>query len=1011
MSVRAPKTYWKSLSQRSDGSIALPIAGDEFAEVPQPDQRGVSRRDFLAAAGFTFGTVALTGCSRTPVEKAIPFLVQPEAIVPGRATHYASTCGACPAGCGILVKNRDGRAIKIEGNPDHPVSHGGLCAVGQASVLGLYDNRRLRQPTLSGSASTWAAVDAKIDEQLAAVRASGGAVRLLTGPVTSATTSRTIETFLGAFADGRHVSYETLSSSAISEAHHRTHGQRLLPRYLFNKADVIVGFDADFLGTWLSPVAFTADWAERRRADQAPDAFSYHAQFESRLSVTGGKADRRVRLAPGEMGLVLSHLAAALANRAGATFDASGLAPSPVPAAVLGEVADRLWHARGKSLVVCGGQDVDTQVIGNYINHLLGNYGTTVDVAKPARRHDAGDEAVQSLMEELAAGTVGALFIHGVNPVYDLPNGAAFATAMSKCSLVVSLADRPDETSKLATCVCPDHHYLESWGDVDLGGGTIGFSQPTMRPMFDTRSLLESLSVWSGTPRSAEAMVKETWAARINWGQSIHDGFADVTPQSVGAAGFAADAVKPVTAEAVPGGKFALVLYPKVALPDGRHAGNPWLQETPDPITKVVWDNYASLSETAAGRLGLATGDVVRVSLDGVGGAAGSVELPVLVQPGQHDQVVAIALGYGGEETARFADVGPEWLEKKPTLGANGRVGARASGLLTYRGGTLRLAGATVSVAPVGRRHELASTQDYHNIEVPEKLTVPGMDRRRPLIHETTLAAYRETGKLPDHGHHGHHESPGELWPDDHKYEGHHWGMAIDLTACTGCSACVVACQVENNVPVVGRDEVRRKRIMHWMRIDRYYSGDGDEVDLLHQPMMCQHCDQAPCETVCPVLATVHSDEGLNQQAYNRCVGTRYCANNCPYKVRRFNWFEYARDDRLANMSLNPDVTVRSRGVMEKCSLCVQRIEAARVEAKLAGRDIADGDVLPACQQSCPARAIVFGDMNDPKSAVSKLIASGRHYRLLEETNVRPSVGYLGLVRNREEDKDQEHHG
>ncbi len=337
-------------------------------------------------------------------------------------------------------------------------------------------------------------------------------------------------------------------------------------------------------------------------------------------------------------------------------------------------------------------------------------------------------------------------------------------------------------------------------------------------------------------------------------------------------------------------------------------------------------------------------------------------------------------------------------------------MGTNAAPLLTYRDGTLRLSGAAVSVTRTGRTHELACTQDYHNIEVPEALTVPGMNRRRPLIGETSLASYKKNGTLDHHGHGGHHDL-GELWPEDHQYNGHHWGMAVDLTACTGCSACVVACQVENNVPVVGRDEVRRKRIMHWLRIDRYYCDNHGEVDVAHQPMMCHHCDHAPCETVCPVLATVHSEEGLNQQTYNRCVGTRYCANNCPYKVRRFNWFEYAREDTLANMMLNPDVTVRSRGVMEKCSFCVQRIEEVRVEAKREGRPIADGDVLPACQQSCPARAIVFGDMNDPESAVSKLIAGGRHYRLLEETNVRPSVGYLGLVRNRQDDEDRTHHG
>ena len=1012
MSDTSSKKYWKSLSKRGDGDISLPIAGDEFPEAPPQQGVEVRRRDFLAAAGFALGGVVLSGCSRTPVEKAIPFLVQPETIVPGRATHYASTCRACNAGCGLLAKNRDGRVIKLEGNPEHPVSRGGLCAVGQASVLGLYDSKRLRHPLQVGKRATWDAVDAAIMGQLEAMRKNGATVRLLTRPISSPTKRRVIQQFLSGFADAKHVSYEMLSSSSIQLAHKRTHGQSVLPRYSFDKAKVIVGFDADFLGTWISPVAFTAGWASTRRAEADAELFSYHAQFESRLSVTGGKADRRVSIAPGQLGAMMSQIASAIARKAGVAFDASNLGSVEVDAHLLEDIAARLWHARGKSLVVCGSQDVDTQVVCNFVNHTLGNYGATLDIAHPDVQDGHGDSEIQNLLKELDAGTVDALFIDGVNPVYDLPNGAAFAAAMSRVPLVVSFADRVSELSKHATYICPDHHYLESWGDVAFGDGVVGFQQPAMSPLFDTRSVLESLSKWTGTHKSDQALVRETWGDRVAWNQSIHDGFATVSQPPTATATFKADAVKPVrSGESVSTGKLALVLYPKVAMLDGRGACNPWLQEMPDPITKVVWDNYASISQATAASLGVESGDVLSITLAEPGTDAKTIELPALVQPGQHDQAVAIALGYGHPESSRFADVGPEWLEKKPNLGDNGLVGTNASALLTYRGGRLRLSGASVSVTRTGRKHPLATTQDYHNIEVPAALVVTGMNRRRPMVRETTLTAYKRDGKLPQHGHAAHHEDLGDLWPDDHKYEGHHWGMAVDLTSCTGCSACVVSCQIENNVPVVGRDEVRRKRIMHWLRIDRYFSDTDEGVDVLHQPVMCQHCDHAPCETVCPVLATVHGEEGLNQQAYNRCVGTRYCANNCPYKVRRFNWFDYAHEDKLANMALNPDLTVRTRGVMEKCSFCIQRIEEARIEAKKQGRPIADGDVKPACQQSCPAGAIVFGDMNDPESAVSKLINSGRHYRMLEETNVKPSVGYLGLVRNREEDEDETHHG
>ncbi len=1016
MSDNSSKEYWKSLERRSDGVRPLPVAGDEFASVPDApggERKGVElrRRDFLAAAGFVLGSATLSGCARAPVEKAIPYLVAPETIVPGRATYYASTCGACSAGCGMVVKNRDGRAIKVEGNAEHPVSHGGLCAVGQASVLGLYDSHRLEHPLQDGQEATWEVVDSEVTHRFDAMRKSGAAVRLLTGTVTSPTKRRVIQAFLKSFPNAKHIEYAMLSTSAICGAHRKTHGQSVVPRYSFDKAAVIVGFDADFLGTWLSPVAFTAGWSKGRRADVDTKNFSYHAQFESRLTVTGGKADRRVAIAPAQLGSVMNRLASLLATRAGVAFGATG-DDTDVHAPVIEGLAARLWHARGKSLVVCGSQDVATQIVCNFINHMLGNYGATLDIARPFAEGEASDTGAQELLRELQSGSVDALIIDNVDPVYDLPNGAEFEAAIKQAGLVVSVADRINDTSKLATYVCPDHHYLESWGDVTLGGGFVGFQQPVMRALFDTRSVLESLSIWSasGSHKSDQALVRETWGDQVAWNMAIHDGFARISELRVASATFRNAAVKPIVDAGRPSGQeLALVLYPKVAMRDGRHASNPWLHEMPDPITKVVWDNYASIAEDTAGKLGIETGDVVRVTL--ADGKSPAIELPALVQPAQHDQVVAIALGYGHPESARFKQVGPAWLEGKPTLGDNGLVGTNAAKLLTYRDGTLRLSGEHVSIAKTNRTHSLACTQDYHNIEIPASLVLPGMDRRRPMIQETTLAAYERDGTLPSHGYDAHHKDLGDLWPDDHKYEGYHWGMAIDLTTCTGCSACVVSCQVENNVPVVGRDEVARKRIMHWLRIDRYYSDSEGTTDILHQPVMCQHCDNAPCETVCPVLATAHSEEGLNMQTYNRCVGTRYCANNCPYKVRRFNWFDYAHEDTLANMALNPDITVRTRGVMEKCSLCVQRIEEARIEAKKQGIPIADGDIKTACQQSCPAGSIVFGDMNDPKSAVSKLIKSGRHYRMLEETNVKPSVGYLGLVRNRDENEDPTHHG
>ncbi len=996
--------YWKCLEERNGDAAWLAASRDEFPEPPLV--RRPARREFLQAAGFVFGGALFAGCSRAPVEKLIPLPEQPEELVPGRATWYASTCDACPAGCGLLVKTRDGRPIKLEGNPEHPVSRGGLCAVGQASLLGLYDSLRFEQPLLEGRAATWEEVDRAIGEKLDAIQRNGGAVRFLTGTVHSPTVLASIQAFLGRFPDARHVVWDPLSSAAIPDAHQRTHGVRRLPRFFFDKAAVIVSLDADFLGAWISPVEHTAAYQAGRRMEQPGAEPSFHVQFESRLSLTGTKADRRVVVRPQELGAVAARLAALIAERAGAKFDA-GEAPPPVSGELLSELADRLWAHRGRSLVVSGSQEIEVQKLCNLINQLLGNYGRTLDIVRPSWQRQGSDAELQTLLEEMEEGRVAALFIAGLNPVYELPASARVRERLEKAPLVVSFAERPDETTKLAHFVCPDHHFLESWGDREPVAGVLSLIQPVIRPLASTRALVESLAVWMGEPRSAYEIVRQHWRTRFYsgpddeaafrefWERSLSRGFVELETRRLEPPGrFDAGQVRaPKAAPQAPAGEFTLVLYPKVALREGRHAYNPWLQELPDPITKVAWDNYASLSPATAERLGLAEGDVVRIQTSDGGGAA--VEVPVFVQPGQHDGVVAVALGYGSVLTERFAGIGPQWIEARPDTGGDGRVGVNAAPLLTFAGGTVRYDRAGVRLEPTGRRYELASTQMHHTITVPERLAPPGGERR-PMIQETSLARHMDdlrAGRLWEE------QERTDLWPPDHPFTGHRWAMVVDLSACTGCSACVVACQVENNIPVVGKDEVRRKREMHWIRIDRYYAEDGGQLRVAHQPMLCQQCEHAPCETVCPVLATVHSEEGLNQQIYNRCVGTRYCANNCPYKVRRFNWFEYSHDDRLANLTLNPDVTVRSRGVMEKCTFCVQRIHEAKIEAKRRGEAPADGAIQPACQQSCPAGAIVFGDLNDPESRVARLWRSPRRYQVLEEINVRPSVTYLKLVR------------
>jgi Fe-S-cluster-containing dehydrogenase component len=967
---------WRSLEEWQ--ALSEPD-GPEFAETPIGIEGGPDRRGFLKAAGFSFGAAMLAGCSRT-VQKIEPNLQQPEGFIPGRSVYYASTCGACSAACGTLVKVRDGRPIKVEGNPDHPVSRGGLCAVGQASILGLYDSQRVGQPVLEGKAAGWAQVDAFVQARLEEVRRASGTVRLLTGTVHSPTESAWIRRFLEGFGNSRHVEYDALSSSAILNAHEQTHGARILPRYRFDKADVIVSIDADFLGTWISPVEYARGYALSR--DPHGARYAWHAQVESRMSLTGTKADRRIVASPGELPGFANDLFEAIRTGHSGRVE-------------VGEIAGRLKGARGRGLVVCGFEDVATQVAVNRINETLGNYGATIEMDRASRQRRGDDRELERLLAELSEGKVDVLVVAGANPVFEVPGG----DAVTRAKLLIVHAERLDETAARAQVVSAASHTLESWGDAEPIEGAASIVQPCLRPLFQTRTWVETLAAWSGKPGDALMLVREQWRQQIFpktksnlefdmfWEKALQDGIVQYEPAARARATVAQREPAPRTVPSRQEG-FDVVLYAKAAMLDGRHAYNPWLQEVPDPVTKVAWDNYACLAPTAAARLGVGSGDEVRIECGGQ-----SIDLPALVQPGQHAGTVAVALGYGSRLSERFAKAGPEWIEALPTLNERGLVGANAAPLLALDQGVLRYYRSGAKLSKTGKRVALACTQEHHSLTVPERLK-PAAGATRPIVQETTLAAIRESSvKRPAE------PLTPELWPPDHPYPVHHWAMVVDLNACTGCAACIVACQAENNIPVVGKDEMRRKREMHWMRIDRYYSGAPDNPRVAHQPMFCQQCDHAPCETVCPVLATSHSDEGLNQQTYNRCVGTRYCANNCPYKVRRFNWFQYSREDRVANLALNPDVAVRSRGVMEKCTFCVQRIQEAKIESKRLGHPLRDGDIRTACQQTCPAKAIVFGDLNDPQSEASRLMAEGRRFRVLEEINVRPAVGYLKIVR------------
>ncbi len=948
---------------------------------PIPLAAFASRRDFLQAAGFTL-VAAAAGCVRPPAQVLAPLEETAESPA-GRRIEYATTCAGCGAGCGISASVRDGRPVKLEGLPSHPVSRGGLCAAGQAGLLGLYDSHRVLQPRVRGQPASWPVVDAGVGEALRQAASRGGAVRLLTGTVEAAspTLRATIGRFLARHPGSRHDVLDALSASALADAHRPAAGERGLPRFRFDRAEVVVSFDADFLGTWISPVEFTA-----MRSLARP---RLHVQFESRMSLTGAKADRRVVVAPGELGAAMAALSGALWRRAGGAAQA----PAP-PSREIESLAEALWGARGRALVVCGDADARLQRHAAWMNEILDARAGAIEPDRDSRQRLGDEAAISRLADELERGEVGVLVIAGVNPVHERSDGARWRSLLERVPALVSVAERVDETSGLAHFHCPPPHALESWGDQEPVTGILGLRQPLWMPAGDTRSLAASLAAWTGAPADARELVRRHWQDSVYrpatdgasfedfWEGALRRGWVErpARPRQGRPRG-AGEPPARIPDEPRAPGTLDLVAYASPALLDGRHAYNPWLHELPDPFTKVTWESCASLSPARALALGVADGDIVRVAAAS-GANAGAIEVPVVIQPGQHDDAVAIPVGYGQELSRRFSALGPAWAGAATAAGAP--VGANVAPLVA--------AGrAGVRVTPTGRRIELARTQiDVAPTTADALVPDFGLVRRVPAGGRARARPPRPAPKV-DHARRA-------LWTGEAAPAGPRWGMVIDLDACTGCGACVIACQAENNTPVVGRDEVRRHREMHWMRIDRHYREGERGIEVAHQPMTCHHCGHAPCESVCPVLATTRSGDGLNQQVYSRCVGTRYCSNNCPYKVRRFNWFDYARDDALANLALNPDVSVRSRGVAEKCTLCAHRIQDARLQARQAGHSLADGDVTTACAQSCPAGAIVFGDLNDASSRAARSSRDPRAYTLLDHLNLEPALSYLAIV-------------
>ncbi|MEN3039928.1 MAG: 4Fe-4S dicluster domain-containing protein [Bacteroidia bacterium] len=989
-----------------------------------------NRRDFLKWCGITLSAAVLAACEKTPVKYALPYVKKPVEHIPSIADYYATTYFDGQIFQSVLAKVRDGRPIKIEGNPSFSPSEGGTHARGQASVLSLYDHTRLQKPQVDGKEVDWAVVGAALMDQLKAQDAQNKLIYLITAPIISPSLQALIKEWLAAFKNVRHIVYAPESYDALLTAHEVIFGVRVAPTYRFDKAQVIVGLNADFLGTWLDPTTFARQWSKNRQLYGDNTELSYHVQFESVPTITGLSADRRIALSPIEIERAVVNLYNRLAELAGQS--PANNDRWDTPNGDIAHVAKRLWEARGKSIVVARSQVPAIQALIVGINLLLDSYGNTIFVQPGCRLRAEKDSDFEAFLDEAKAGRVGGVVFHQVNPAYDYPQSSAFTEALKAIPVSISITQYKDETAQLCKYVLAEDHYLESWGDAQPYDGLYTLQQPTIAKIFSTKSFAEILLAWLGRNESHLEYLKGFWeknvypayqealksregkkvqpfwpqveetlptdTAEVFWIRALERGVVDMS--SLPAAQPKPNwnlaqwtALLPSPQEAPP---LTVYIYEKVGIGDGRVAGNPWLQELPDPVSRVSWDNYAVVSPVYARQVGLQTNDIVKVSVGDF-----SVELPVYVLPGTDAKTIAIAMGYGRVAGGRAA------------IGAGKNVFGFCSKLPAT--GYRVCVAPNASVTKVNGTYELARIQQWE--------TYVG----REYIREASLAAYKKDKRA------GNHEDPKliNLWWKEHQKPGHRWGMSIDLNLCIGCAACVVACVSENNIPVVGRDEVRRGRDMHWIRIDRYFTSQAghtgkpeefppappeDFPRAFFQPMLCQHCDHAPCETVCPVLAIAHSSEGINQQVYNRCVGTRYCANNCPYKVRRFNWFDYTNAERwvfnpvdeLGRMVLNPDVTVRARGVMEKCSFCTQRIQAGKLEAKKQGRPLRDGDIKTACQQACPTGAIVFGDLNDPESLVSKRTAEPRGYYALSELNVRPSIRYMVKIRN--EELPQTHH-
>ena len=1068
------KKYWQSFAELNDNERFQKLQNDEFKEdldVSEDDGKGwldakAPRRDFLKYVGFSTAAATLAASCEVPVRKAIPLANKPENVVPGIAKYYATTFVQDGEVVPVIAKVRDGRPIKLEGNDLSSLTKGGTSPRMQASVLDLYDTNRITHPKRKNG-SKWEEVPTfeQLDTMIGNAMAGLGGLPavLLTSTIVSPSTKQIISDFLGRFPGSRHVQYDAVSYSGMLLANEAAFGRRAIPSYQFDRARTIVSIGADFLGTWLNPVEFGRQYSYGRKINEGNPVMSKHYQLESFLSMTGGNADERFVHRPSETGAVAMALLAAV----GGTASAVNIGDAALKAGIQKIAADLKG---GNGLVVCGSNDPNVQTVVNAINSAIGAYGTTINWGAPLNTKAGIDKEMADLVAQMNAGQVGALLIYDANPVYDYHNPTAFVNGLKRIKFSVSFNEKMDETTELCTFAIPSHHYLESWGDAESKPGYLSFIQPTINPLFKTRAFPASLLKWSGNTTAYDAWFRQYWTGKLGGQQAfekaLQDGVlenggiattttntapatpllttdtittagttvrtAEVPPTGFSGGAFNGGGVSgAITAlsAARKGGKNEVVLYQTVAMGSGKQSGNPWLLELPDPITRATWDNYAMISAAKADELGIDYKDsdyeyymdkpVIKLTANGK-----EVDLPILVIPGMQRDTIAVAVGYGRNEGYSLAS---------QNAGRNVFHFARFNGTTVDYYNDV-----TVSSETIGKS-KIAQTQIHNSYE-----------NRFEVVRETTMATFKkhpnEIKEWREELHKDYAPKTGDYRKEatlygDHVQPGLKWGMSVDMNTCIGCHACVVACHAENNVPVVGKSEVLRYHDMHWLRIDRYFVSNEENPDdlkaVVFQPMLCQHCDNAPCENVCPVAATPHSSEGINMMTYNRCIGTRYCANNCPYKVRRFNWADYTgsttfgkggspkgsvgsldpvvgqMNDDLTRMVLNPDVTTRSRGVMEKCTFCVQRVQEGKLEAKIENRPLKDGDVKTACQQACPTNAIVFGNVNDKTSQITGMRTNNpqRMFYVIEQIHTLPNVSYLAKIRNTEELIEKDGHG